>query len=252
MASYDKFAQQYSDAMSERGDFFHRTQIDPHIYKIIGNPKGKWIYDLGCGNGYMARNFAKKGAHVVASDISKELINIAKEKSDGLDIAYSVRDGSDFRGLGTKKFDVVIMNMVINYIKDIDTLVRGISRILKPNGIVVFTTNHFLRPAYPYSEWVKGVIFGKETLFIKTTGYLKDIRVRVDSGWGKKTKLSLINRSLHAYVNTLAKYGLFVHAVYEPESKGFATQFSKALQKSHHIPTYIIIGATKIRQQRFF
>ncbi len=247
MASYDKFAWQYADAMSEHGDFYHRTQIDPYIYKIIGNPKGKRIYDIGCGNGYMARNLAKKGVHVVASDISKALIGIAQEKSEGLNIEYSVRDGVDFHGLGAKKFDAVIMNMVINYIKDIEALFRGISRILKPNGIVVFATNHFLRPAYPYSEWVKGTVQGKERLFIKTTGYLKDIRVAVSSGWDKKTKLSLINRSLNAYVNAMAKYGLFVHAVYEPESKGFATQFSKPLQKSHHIPTYIIVGATKVR-----
>ncbi len=247
MASYDKFAKQYADAMSERGDFFHRTQIDPYIYKIIGNPKGKRIYDIGCGSGYMARNLAKKGAHVVASDISKELIKIAQEKSKGLSIGYSVRDGIDFRRLGTRKFDVVLMNMVINYIKDINTLFRGISKILSPNGVVVFATNHFLRPAYPYSEWVKGTLNKKKVLFIKTTGYLKDIRVAVSSGWDKKTKLCLINRPLNAYVNAMVKYGLLVHAVYEPESKGFATQFSKTLQRSHHIPTYIIVGATKVK-----
>lgn len=249
MASYDKFAQQYSDAMSEHGDFFHRTQIDPYIYKVIGNPKGKRIYDLGCGNGYMARNLARKGARVVASDISKELIRIAKEKSSGLSIEYSVRDGTNFRGLGVQRFDVVLMNTVVNYIKDINALFRGISKVLRPNGVVVFATNHFLRPAYPYSEWVKGILRGRQKLFIKTTGYLKDIHVTANSGWDKGTKLSLINRPLNAYVNTMAKYGLFVHAVHEPESKGFATQFSRVLQRSHHIPTYIIIGATKVERK---
>jgi ubiquinone/menaquinone biosynthesis C-methylase UbiE len=60
MSSYDKFAKQYSDSHGEVGDYYHRTQIDPAIYKVVGNPRGKTIYDLGCGNGYLSRNLAKK------------------------------------------------------------------------------------------------------------------------------------------------------------------------------------------------
>ena len=74
MTDYDNVAKQYSDSMSDKGDFYHRTQIDPNVYKIIGDPKGKIIYDLGCGNGYIARNLVKKGAKVFASDVSSELV----------------------------------------------------------------------------------------------------------------------------------------------------------------------------------
>lgn len=38
---------------------------------------------------------------------------------------------------------------------------------------------------------------------------------------------------------------IYLREIYEPESIGFAKDFSKDLQKSHHIPTYIIIGAVK-------
>lgn len=143
MSSYDKFAKQYSDSHGEDGDYFHQTQIDPAIYKIVGNPKDKTIYDLGCGNGYISRNLSRNGAKVYASDISKGLIEIAKEKSGGLDINYSVRDGIDFGDYQNEQFDAVVMNMVIHYIDDIDTLFKEISRVLKPNGILAFSTNHF-------------------------------------------------------------------------------------------------------------
>jgi len=63
MSSYDRFAREYSESMAEEGDFHHRTSIDPPIYSLIGNPTGKYIYDLGCGNGYMARKLAKKGSN---------------------------------------------------------------------------------------------------------------------------------------------------------------------------------------------
>ncbi len=246
MADYDKVAKQYSESMSDSGDFFHRTQIDPNVYKIIGVPKNKTIYDLGCGNGYIARNLARKEAKVFASDASSELIKLAKENSKGLNINYSVRDASDFGGFTEGQFDVVVMNMVIHYIKDLDTLFKGISKILKKNGLFVFSTNHPFRPGHPYSEWEVGRIDGKETLFIKVTGYLKN-ETRDGVCWcDNKTKLVMYNQPLNLLINTMAKHELYIFQIEEPESEEFALKFSKELQKSHHIPTFIIIGARKI------
>lgn len=246
MAFYDNVAKQYSDSMSDGGDFYHRTQIDPSIYKIIGDPKGKTIYDLGCGNGYIARNLARKGAKVFASDISSELVRLAKEKSKDLDINYSVRDALDFNGFNDNQFDVVVMNMVIHYIKDLDTLFKGVGRILNKGGLFVFSTNHPFRPSYPYSDWELGKINDKEVLFIKATGYLKK-EVRNGVCWcDNKTKLVMYNQPLNLLVNTMAKHGLYTFQMEEPESDGFAHRFSKKLQKSHYIPTFIILGAKKI------
>jgi len=245
MADYDKFAKVYSDSHGEEGDYFHKTQIDPGIYKVVGDVKGKTVYDLGCGNGYISRKFAKEGARVFASDISSELIKIAQEKSEKLDIHYSVRDGNDFSGFEDNQFDVVVMNMVIHYIEDLDKLFEGISRVLKPNGILAFSTSHFFRVESPYSDWIKGEINGKEKLFIKVTNYLESYSVKTKGGWDNETELTIYNRPLNVLVNTMSKHGLYLKEVYEPESVGFARSFSEELQKSHHIPTFIIFGAIK-------
>jgi ubiquinone/menaquinone biosynthesis C-methylase UbiE len=245
MSVYDKFADKYSTSMGERGDFHHKTSIDPQIYSIIGDSKGKTIYDIGCGNGYIARKLAKDGAKVFASDSSEKLINIAKEKTKDLEIQYSVHDATNFSSYKNNFFDCVIMNMVIHYVKDLDKLFKGINRVLKDNGVFVFSTNHFFRPDYPYSEWVGGSIKNKKQLFIKVTGYLKQTVINVISLWDNKTKLTIHKRPLNFFVNKLSKYGLYVFKVIEPESIGFAKDFSKDLQNSHHIPTFIIIGAIK-------
>ena len=247
MSDYDKFAKKYSEAMGEKGDFFHRTQIDPFIYSMIGNPKGKITYDIGCGNGYIARNLSRKGAHVYASDISSKLIDIAIDKSKGLDIEYLVHDATDFTNYKSSQFDIVILNTVVNYIKNLDKLFKGISKVLKKDGKCVIATNHFLRPVYPYSDWIIGEIDGKKTLFTKVTHYLKTIKKVVVSGWDNKIKIKLYNRPLNIYVNTLSKYGLYLERVEEPESSGFARNFSKKLQKSHLIPTYLIFSAKKMK-----
>jgi hypothetical protein len=138
------------------------------------------------------------------------------------------------------------MNMVIEYIKDLDGLMQGISKVLKKNGKVIFSMSHFFRPMYPYAEWVKGQLNGKEKLFIKVTGYLKEEARKTESLWGGSAKITLFSRPLSRYVGALAKNGLYMFNVCEPESQGFAKEFSDKLQKSHHIPTFMIVGAKKL------
>lgn len=244
MAIYDYFASEYSSSMGEEGDYFHRTQIDPYIFQMLGEVKGKKIYDLGCGNGYLARKLAKLGARVKASDESRELIKIAKEL--GGEVEYKIHDGVNFGEYKAREFDAVILNMVIHYIQDLDKLMEGVARVLKRGGKLVFSMPHFLRPNYPYSEWIKGEIGGKEKLFIKVTGYLEEEARKTESMFGKEFEVVLYHRPLKRYIEAMSRHGLYVVNIGEPESKGFAKQFSEKLQKSHLIPTFLIMSAKKL------
>lgn len=246
MSDYDKFSKAYSDSMAEQGDYFHQTQIDPFMYGTIGKVEGKTLYDIGCGNGYMARNFARKGASVFASDLSENLVEEAKSISGDLDITYNVHDAINFDLYKDNQFDFVTSNMVIHYIEDLEKLFSGISRILKPNGVFAFSTNSVFRPPHPYSDWILGEVEGKEKLFIKTTGYLEKRVTQVKAHWDKNVSLNIVNHPLSEIASTLSKYNLYIFQVHEPESVGFAKDFSEELQKSHHIPTFMTIGAKKI------
>lgn len=246
MAVYDRFATEYSDVMGDKGDYFHRTQIDPYVMEILGEVKNKKIYDLGCGNGYLARKLAQAGAEVWASDVSEKLVEIAKARKGSERIKYAVHDGTDFLMYREGQFDAVVMNMVVGYIKELDKLMQGVAKVLKKGGKLVFSMPHFFRPMYPYSEWVKGSLDEKEILFIRVTGYLKEEARKAESVYGSvAAKLTLYNRPLGRYVEAMAQHGLHIFQIAEPESRGFAMQFTDKLQKSHHIPTFLIVGAKK-------
>lgn len=245
MALYDRFASEYSSSMGEEGDYFHRTQIDPYIFQMLGDIKDKEIYDLGCGNGYLARKMVKMGARVTASDESRKLIEIAEKLGEGR-IRYRVHDGTDFGQYKDKQFDAVVMNMVVHYIKDLEAIMEGVARVLKKDGKLVFSMPHFLRPMHPYAEWIKGQIGGKERLFVKVTGYLKEEGRKTESVWGKSEIITLYNRPMKKYVEAMAQNGLYITELAEPESKGFAKQYDDKLQKSHQIPTFMIVAARKI------
>lgn len=86
------------------------------IARLPESLTGKRILDAGCGTGALALELAKKGASVVAIDLSPNLIELAKER-----IAPADRQNIDFRsgdmldeGLG--EFDYVVgMDSMIHY-----------------------------------------------------------------------------------------------------------------------------------------
>ena len=249
MAIYDAFATKYDEMVGETGDYFHRTQIDPYILQVIGNVKNKTIYDLGCGNGYLSRKFAQEGTTIYASDASAKLITIAKDKSQNLSITYSVHDALNFSLYQNDQFDVVMMNMVIQYIKDLQSLFSGITRVLKPNGILACSLNHIFRPPHPYSEWAQGKIREEDTLFIKTTGYLDDREKKVISGWDNQTEMTLYSHTLGDLISSMSSNNLYLYEIHEPESVGFAKGFEEKLLQKAHIPTFLIFGARKLNLQ---
>jgi len=86
------------------------------IARLPESLAGKRILDAGCGTGALALELAKKGASVVAIDLSPNLIELAKER-----IAPADRQNIDFRSgdmldedLG--EFDYVVgMDSMIHY-----------------------------------------------------------------------------------------------------------------------------------------
>jgi magnesium-protoporphyrin O-methyltransferase len=81
---------------------------------LPGDLQGVRILDAGCGTGALAVEAAKRGAHVVAIDLSPTLVALARERlPDKLDIEFHVGDMLD-PALG--RFDyVVAMDSLIHY-----------------------------------------------------------------------------------------------------------------------------------------
>jgi magnesium-protoporphyrin O-methyltransferase len=101
---------------------------------------GKRLLDAGCGTGALALEAARRGAHVVAIDLSATLVGLARERAagrigDGV-VDYRVGDMFDPR-LG--EFDhVVAMDSLIHYpAPDIARVVAGFAS--RTGASVLFT-----------------------------------------------------------------------------------------------------------------
>ena len=241
--SFDKFAVFYDKVMGESGDYTHKVTIDPALFKAAGNLKSKVVYDIGCGNGSISRKESRRGAKEVwASDISPELIKIAKTKYPIYKINYLVRDGNNFKEIPRGYFDLITMNMSVHYIKNIITLFKNIRKILKKGGRVAITTDHPLK----YSTHLDEKRIKTLAEFLKRSrSYLDDNEKYVYNNWTKKRDLLIYKRPLSKYIEALAGNGLFIDIIVEPKTKQLSSYFGGKKIKSE-IPAYLGIGAKKI------
>lgn len=95
-----------------------RNQMRDTLLKWLPEDlRGLRLLDAGCGTGALAIEAARRGAQVVAIDLSPTLISLAKERTP-LDIGpgeIEYRSG-DMLDLGTDRFDyVVAMDSLIHY-----------------------------------------------------------------------------------------------------------------------------------------
>jgi len=100
------------------------------------------ILDLGCGTGGHSIILAQRGYNISGVDRSKDMINIAKNKSDNLNLHINFIN-SDIKNINlNKRFDVIIsMFSVINYQttnKTLSEFCKVVKKHLKKDGIFIF------------------------------------------------------------------------------------------------------------------
>src|SRR6185503_5524768 len=100
------------------------------------------VLDVGCGTGLLLFQIAQSCSLYYGTDISEHALRYVKEQFGrgefgNVKLARSTAD--DFSGLGEEKFDVIILNSVVQYFPSIDYLVRVLRSaidVAAPDGAV--------------------------------------------------------------------------------------------------------------------
>lgn len=106
--------------------------------------EGDQVLEIGCGTGNLALSCAKKGASVVAFDISSQMLAIAERKV----IEHNLIDKIKFKEMGaielekafnTNTFDRIISTLVFSelYADEQKYVLNQAYRILRPNGLII-------------------------------------------------------------------------------------------------------------------
>lgn len=161
--AYETLAKMYDALMDDVNYQEWADYIDTMLQKN-GCP-GKRLLDLGCGTGNISIPLAQKGYQVTGVDLSAEMLDIARSKSEaaGLVIDWQHQDLTELQLLddaGTEPvFDAIIATFdVFNHLtspEDLQLLFHSLNPFLADEGILLFD----VQTPYKLQEYLGNHIF---------------------------------------------------------------------------------------------
>ncbi len=133
----------YIDGMLQRHGSF-----DDSVDGSVDTVAGKRLLDLGCGTGNITIPLAQKGYQVTGVDLSAEMLEIARQKSEtlGLSIDWQQQDLTDLQLIGEDgndlMFDAIIATFdVFNHLtipEYLQMLFHSLNPLLSDDGVLLF------------------------------------------------------------------------------------------------------------------
>ena len=100
------------------------------------------VFEFGCGTGSTALAHAPFVKHILATDISPRMIEIAKQKANAADITnvtFAVSAIED-AARGEETYDVVMGHSILHLVEDRNAAIAQAHNLLKPGGAFVSST----------------------------------------------------------------------------------------------------------------
>jgi len=109
-----------------------------HLMPWLPNRNDLRVLDLGSGTGFFTDLLAGSYKQVIGLDFSKEMLKFAK-KSRNENITWLEADAHQIP-LQDECIDFIYSNLVIQWCEPLDVAIKEMLRILKPGGLIIFTT----------------------------------------------------------------------------------------------------------------
>jgi len=185
-ADWERIAEWWDAQVGENANLVVR----PAVRRLLDLSPNERVLELACGNGALARELARDGARVLATDSSATFLRLAEERTRGYPnladrIEYRLVDATDpaqLAALGQgQEFDAAVCVMGLMDMPVLDPLMGAIAQLLKPNGRFVWSVVHPCFNTRGGSMMIEQEDRGGEivtTYAVKITRYLEPLAVR--------------------------------------------------------------------------
>lgn len=200
---WDKYARIFDDGIGEGNEELHQNHIDPVIFDYLDGNKYGTIVDAGCGNGYLLNRLSRFSNLLIGLDYSKELLNFAKSRTSENDkVKLILADLMKKIPLEDSSVNVVIANMVLQYLPSLNVFAAESHRILKDKGFLIVIVDHPGHQLYARAQELAGK---SDPHFMETGSYFESGMRSKNSLWNKAV-LDYYHRPLNEYINPFIKY----------------------------------------------
>lgn len=230
---YDDYAVPYSEMVKQREQAgIEHEPLMPSFLKLLGDLSGLNVLDAGCGQGYLSRILAERGAQVTGIDMSPNLIQMAREQAPDHSMTYQVADLCQPLPQFRQTFDLAASHFVLDDVYDYTGFLSTLHSVLKPGGRLVLTMNN------PYSLVVRGHVHD-----YFATGKPVPYRGMAEEG----VKVHFYYHTLQEYLDACFAAGFQLQRLLDiPTPVERYKCHSDALMKpGYHFPFFIVLSLLK-------
>ena len=233
IAAWGKVPLEALVAFDPEGDFGRRTMLNPEIFRMLGDVRDKRVLDAGCGQGYLSRMLASRGAIVVGVEPAEALYRyaVAAEEQQHRGIRFIKTDLADLADFD-EPFDVVVSNVVFETIPNWTSALQRCVDVLRPGGLFVWSLEH---PCFEDAEasWTAAGC-------VQIRKYLQE--------YDRPGAYALDrHRPLSAYLNATIASGCQIVEVSEP---GLDPALAgEDHQAAVYVPNFIVVASRRVGRQ---
>ncbi|KAF2956878.1 class I SAM-dependent methyltransferase [Marinitoga sp. 38H-ov] len=223
--SYDKLAVHYAKDVDTKT--FNAYYERPAMIKAIDTIKDLVVLDAGCGAGFYTEWLINnKAKEVFAIDFSEKMVEYTKNRV--VDKAKVLLENLNEKlSFENNYFDLIISSLTLHYVRDLDFTLKELSRILKPNGKLIFSIHH---PIMTY-------------LYFSLENYFEDILLEDVIN---KVPVYFYHRSFDTISNSLYNNNFLIERIIEPKPiYKFKEEDEKNYKKLNKKPHFIIFKTIK-------
>lgn len=233
--AWNNVSQEAIKQHGDEGDFIRQHLLNPTLFRLLGDVQGRHILDAGCGQGYLCRLLARKGAIVTGIEPAQAWYKhaLTREQTERLAITYLQADLSDLSVMENLQhpFDVVVANMVLMDIPDYVSAIHNCVAALRADGDFIFSITHpcFEEPAAAWNK--KG--------YVEVREYFQERAI--PSGYGH-----WFHHPLSSYLNLVIRAGCTLQEIIEPQlDQEIVQQYGEQHARNAYVPQFLIVHVRK-------
>jgi SAM-dependent methyltransferase len=232
--TYNEFASQYAEMIERQEKAAEYPPNMAQFLEVVGDVSGLTVLDAGCGEGYLSRILAKRGANVTGIDIATRLVEIARAKDPEGEITYQIADlCQPLSSAYQQHFDLIASFFVFNDVYDYQGFLSTMGSVIRRAGrLVIFMNN-------PYSLMLRGHL----TDYFAASGQALSYRGMAAEG----LKVHYYHHTMEEYLDACFAAGFQLQRLVDvPTPEGsYKRRDDMLLPEGYHFPFFTILSLVK-------